>query len=42
MCFKQVGAISILGSEYLNFVDNYTYLGTCISSAENEVDIRLA
>ena len=41
MCVKRE-AISILNDSLLKLVDNFTYLGSSVSSTENEVNIRLA
>ena len=41
MCFKWEGAISILNGWPLKSVDKFTYLGSNISSIENDVNIHL-
>ena len=42
MCCKQKGTISILSGLLLKLVDQFTYLGSNISSTESDVSIRLA
>ena len=42
MCFKQKGAISTLSGKPLKLEDQFTYLGTNISSTESDVNIHLA
>ena len=42
MCFKQKLAIFTQSSNPLKFVDQFTYLGSSISSSENNVNIRFA
>ena len=39
MCLKQKGAISTLSGKPLKFVAQFTYLGSNISSIENNVNI---
>ena len=41
MCFKQKGAISTQNDKPLKFIDQFTYLGSNISSTESDVNIRL-
>ena len=38
MCFKQKGTISTVNSKPLIFVDQFTYIGSNISSTENDVE----
>ena len=42
MCFKQHGVTSALGVEIQKIVDQFTYLGSNISSTENDASIRIA
>ena len=42
MCFNQRGNISTLNDSPLNRVDKFNYLGSSISSTENDINIRLA
>ena len=42
MCFNQRGDISTLNGGSLKLVDKYTYLGSSISSMENDISMRLA
>ena len=39
MCFNQTGDISILNGGSLKSVDKFTYLGSSISSTENDINI---
>ena len=41
MCFNQTGDISTLNSSTLKLVDEFTYLGSSISSTEIDIDTRL-
>ena len=41
MSFKREGAISFLSGRPLKLIDRFTYLGSNISSIENDVNIRL-
>ena len=41
MCFNQTGDISTLGGISLKLVDKFTYLGSCVSSTEKDIDTRL-
>ena len=41
MCFKQGGAISNFRSNSFKLVDQFTYLGSNISSTESDVNIQL-
>ena len=41
MCYNQVGDISTRDGTSLNLVDTLTYLGSSISSTENDIDTRL-
>ena len=38
MCFKQSGDISTLNGRSLKLVDKFTYLGSSISSTENDIN----
>ena len=42
ICFNQRGDISTLNSGPLKLVDKFTYLGSSISSSENDINTRLA
>ena len=42
MCFNQRGNISTLKGGPLKQVDKFTYLGSSISSIENDINMRLA
>ena len=42
MCFNQRGDISILKSGPLKLVDKFTYLGSSVSSTENDINTWLA
>ena len=41
MCYNQTGDISTLGGTSLKLVDKFTYLGSSVSSTENDIDTRL-
>ena len=41
MCFNQIGDISTPGGSSLKQVDKFTYLGSCVSSTEKDIDTRL-
>ena len=41
MCFNQTGDISSLDGSSLKPVDKFTYLGSSVSSTENDIDTRL-
>ena len=41
MCFNQAGNISTLDGTSLKLVDKFTYLGSSVSSTEEDIDIRL-
>ena len=41
MCFNQAGNISTLDGTSLKLVDEFTYLGSSVSSTEKDIDIRL-
>ena len=41
MCFNQTGDIPTLNSSSLKLVNNFTYLGSSISSTEADIEIRL-
>ena len=41
MCFNQKGDISTLDRTSLKLVDKFTYLGSSVSSTEEDIDIRL-
>ena len=40
-CFNQTGDISTLGGSSLKLVDKFTYQGSCVSSTEKDIDMRL-
>ena len=42
MCFNQTGDISTLNDSSLKQVDKFTYLGSCVSSTETDIYMRLA
>ena len=42
MCFNQTGDISTLNGRSLKLVDKFTYLGSSVSSTENDINARLA
>ena len=42
MCFNQRDDISTLNGRSLKAVDNFTYLGSSVSSTENDINTRLA
>ena len=41
MCFNQTGDISTQDGTSLKLVDNFTYLGSSVSSTEKDIDTRL-
>ena len=41
MCYKQTGNITTLDGASLRLVDKFTYLGSSVSSTENNIDTRL-
>ena len=41
MCYNQTGDISTLDGTPLKLVDKFTYLGSSVSSTENDIDTRL-
>ena len=41
MCFNQTGDISTLDGTSLKLVDKFTYLGSSVSSTEEDIDTRL-
>ena len=41
MCFNQTGDISTQNGISLKLVDKFTYLGSSVSSTENDIDTRL-
>ena len=41
MCFNQTGDISTLNGSSLKLVDNFTYLGSSVSSTETDINMRL-
>ena len=41
MCFNHRGDISTLGGSSLDLVDEFTYLGSGVSSTEKDIDTRL-
>ena len=42
MCFNQRGNISTLNGGALKLMDTFTYLGSSVSSTENDINTRLA
>ena len=42
MCFNQRGDISTLNGGPLKLVDMFTYLGSSVSSTENDINTRTA
>ena len=40
MCYNQTGNITTLGGASLKLVDKFTYLGSSVSSTENDIDTR--
>ena len=42
MCFNQTGDISIIKGGPLKLVNKFTYLGSSVSSTENDINTRLA
>ena len=42
ICFNQAGDISTLNGSSLKLVDNFTYLGSSVSSTETHINSRLA
>ena len=42
MCFNQRGGISTLDGCSLKLVDKFTYLGSSVSSTENDINTRLS
>ena len=42
MCFNQIGDISTLKSGFLKLVDKVTYLGSSVSSTENDINTQVA
>ena len=42
ICFIEIGHISTLNGDSLKRVDKFTYLGSSISSTENDINTRLA
>ena len=42
MCFNQRGDISTLNGSSLKLIDKFTYLGSSVSSAENDINVWLA
>ena len=42
MCFNQTGDISTLNGSSLKLVNKFTYLGSCVSSTETDIDTQLA
>ena len=42
ICFNQKGDISTLKNGHLKLVDKFTYLGSNVSSTENDINTRLA
>ena len=40
MCYNQTGDISTLDGTPLKLVDKFTYLGSSVSSTENDIDTR--
>ena len=41
MCYNQTGNITTLDGASLRLVDKFTYLGSSVSSTENDIDTRL-
>ena len=41
MCFNQSDDISTLNGDFLKLVDKFTYLGSSVSSTENDINIWL-
>ena len=41
MCFNQTGDISTLNGSSLKLVDKFTYLGSCVSSTQTDIDTRI-
>ena len=41
MCYNQTGNITTLDGASLRLVDEFTYLGSSVSSTENDIDTRL-
>ena len=41
MCYNQTGNITTLDGAFLRLVDKFTYLGSSVSSTENDIDTRL-
>ena len=41
MCYDQTGDITTLDGDSLKLVDKFTYLGSSVSSTENDIDTRL-
>ena len=41
MCYNQTGDISTLDGTSLKLVDKFTYLGSCVSSTEKDIDTQL-
>ena len=41
MCFHQKGDISTLNRGSLKLVDKFTYLGSSVSSIENDINVQL-
>ena len=41
MCYNQTGDITTLDGASLKLVDKFTYLGSCVSSTEKDIDTRL-
>ena len=42
MCFNQRRGISTLNSSSLKWVDNFTFLGSSVSSTETDINMQLA
>ena len=42
MCFNQRGGISTLNGRSLKLKDKFTYLGSSVSSTENDINTQLA
>ena len=42
MCFNQRGDISTLNGSFLKLADKFTYLGSSVSSTENDINMWLA
>ena len=41
VCYNQTGNITTLDGTSLKLVDKFTYLGSSVSSTENDIDTRI-